>query len=111
MILDNFAKIPFHKCNILLHLNVILIFLLLMVTFFSFQNQLYFYCVLLKIPKNFFRQSFPWYKVCLFSIQLNAQVVDIEYPQGICSPIFVVEVLSEVFAHPSICSIKDSMSA
>ena len=41
-----------------------------------------------------FIQSFPRYKVCLFSIGSNPQLVDIEYPQGICSPIFVVEELS-----------------
>ena len=40
-----------------------------------------------------------------------AQIVDIEYPQGICSPIFVVEGFSELFADPSIFLIKDSMSA
>ena len=29
-------------------------------------------------------------------------MVDIEYPQGICSPIFVVEDFYGLFAHPSI---------
>ena len=33
---------------------------------------------------------------------LNAQIVDIEYPEGICSPSFVVEEFSGLFAHPSI---------
>ena len=47
-------------------------------------------------------QSSPQYTVCLFSILLNAQFVDIEYPQGICSLIFFVEEFSGLFAHPSI---------
>ena len=40
----------------------------------------------------------------------NVQIVDIKYPQGICSPIFGVEEFSELFRHPSIL-MKDSMSA
>ena len=39
--------------SILLHLRVILTLCLLTVTFFSFQNQLFFLCVLLKIHKTF----------------------------------------------------------
>ena len=38
-------------------------------------------------------------------------IVDIEYPQGICSRIFVVGEFSGLFAHQSIFLIKDSMSA
>ena len=56
-------------------------------------------------------QSPPQYKICLFSILLNAQIVDIEYRQGICSPIFVVEEFSGLFAQPFIYLIKDSMTA
>ena len=41
----------------------------------------------------------------------NLQIVDIEYLQGICSPTFVVEEFSGLFAHPSIFLIKDSISA
>ena len=41
----------------------------------------------------------------------NAKIVDIEYPQGICSPIYAVEEFSGLFEHPSIFLIKDSMSA
>ena len=36
----------------------------------------------------------------------NPQIVDIEYPQGICSSIFVVEEFSGLFANPSIFLIK-----
>ena len=31
----------------------------------------------------------------------NAEIVYIEYPQEICSPIFVVEEFSGLFPHPS----------
>ena len=41
----------------------------------------------------YFLQSFPQYKVCLFSKRLNAQVVDIEHPQARYSPIFVIQFL------------------
>ena len=44
-----------------------------------------------------FSQSRPKYKVCLFSILSNAHIVDIEYPQGICLPIFVAEDFSGLF--------------
>ena len=47
-------------------------------------------------------QSFPRYKVCLSFIWSNPQIVAIEYPQGICSPIFAVEDFSGFFAHPYI---------
>ena len=51
------------------------------------------------------------YKLCLFSILSNAYIVDIEYTQGICSSIFIVEDFSGLLVHPSIYSIKDSRSA
>ena len=41
----------------------------------------------------------------------NVHMVYIEYPQGICSPIFIIEDFSELFAHPSIFLIKDPRSA
>ena len=41
----------------------------------------------------------------------NEYPVDIEFPQGICSPNFVVEEFSGLFAHPSIFLFKDSMPA
>ena len=36
----------------------------------------------------------------------NSQIVDIEYPQGICLPIFVVEEFSGLFAHSLIFYLK-----
>ena len=41
----------------------------------------------------------------------NPQIVDIEYPRRIRSPIFAVQEFSGLFTHPSIFLIKDSMSA
>ena len=64
----------------------------------------------LKDLQNFI-QSFSRYKVWLFSKWSNDQIVDIEYPQGIFSPISVVEDYSGLFAHSSIILIKDSMLA
>ena len=51
---------------------------------------------------NFFMQSSPLYKACLFSALSKAYIVDIEYPQEICLPIFAIEDFSRLFAHPSI---------
>ena len=65
-----FLKFFFHKCNIVLHLDVILILLLLTVTSLSFQNQLYFQRALIE-AQNFFIQSFPRYKyVCFLCDQM-----------------------------------------
>ena len=38
----------------------------------------------------------------IVSIWSNVQIVDIQYPQGICFSIFVVENFSGLFAHPPI---------
>ena len=48
-----FGRFFFRKCNNFLHLGVVLTLLLLSVTYFSFQSQLNFSCVLLKIYKLF----------------------------------------------------------
>ena len=42
---------------------------------------------------------------------LNEDIVDIEKPDGICLPTFVVDEFSELFLHPSIFSIEHSKSA
>ena len=39
-------------------------------------------------------------KCGFFSILLNVQIVDNKYLQGICSPTFVAERFSGLFAHP-----------
>ena len=56
-------------------------------------------------------QSLPLYASCLISMLLNDDMLDIEKPNGICSPTFVVDELSGLFLHPSIFSIKHSKSA
>ena len=104
---QTFLWIFFHKCNILLHLDMILVLLLLKITFFLFKINYIFACSL-KAVQNFFIQSFPRYKVCLFSMWSNSKIVGIEYSQGKCSPIFVEEVFTGLFAHPSVFPIEDS---
>ena len=68
---------------------------------FSFLNRIILVACSFKDSQNFFIQSFPRYKVCLFLICLNPKIVGIEYAQGICSPIFIAEDFSGLFAHPS----------
>ena len=41
---------------------------------------------------------------------LNDNVIDIEKPDGICSPTFVANEFSGLFLHPSIFSFKHSRS-
>ena len=88
------------------HIHMILILHLLTVSFFFSKPIIFFECSLQE-AQNFFMESFPRYKLCLFSIWSNPQIVDIEYSQGICLPIFVFK----EFAHPTIFLIKDSISA
>ena len=76
-----------------------------------FSSSIIFFACFLKEVQNLTIQLFPRYKVCLFSMWSNSQIVDIEYQQRICSSIYAVEELSGLFAHPSIFLIKDSMSA
>ena len=56
-------------------------------------------------------QSLPPNTLCLFSMLLNEDIVDIEKPDGICSLTFVGNELSGLFLHPSIFSIKHSRPA
>ena len=53
-------------------------------------------------------ESYPLYKICLFSIGSNPHIAHIKYPEGTKCPIFIVEDLSGLFAHPSIFLIKGS---
>ena len=103
-----FLGFLFHKYNILSHLCVILILFLLMVIFFCFQNQLYFLHVILKNHKIFSYNLFRNIKYACFLHDQIPQIIDIESPQGICSPIFVVEKFSRLFSHSSIFLIKYS---
>ena len=90
----------FWKYNILLHLDIILI--LLFLTVISFSQSIIIFACSLKEVQNFFKQSFPQYKVSFSAMWLNPQIVDIEYPQGVCYSMFVFEDFSGLFAHSSI---------
>ena len=57
---------------------------------FFFSNLITFIVHSLKDSQNFFMQSSLLY-ACLFSMPSNDHIVDTEYIQGICSPIFVVD--------------------
>ena len=61
--------------------------------------------------KTFFIQSIPLYASCLFLMLLNNDIVNIEKPDGIYSPTFVVDEFSGLFLHISVFSIKHSRSA
>ena len=84
---------------------------LLLVTFFSLLNLIILIACTFEDLQKFFIQSFPRYKVCLFFIWSNPQIVDIEYLQVICSPVFIVEDVCGLFAHPSILLTNHSSSA
>ena len=51
-------------------------------------------------------QSLPLYKLALFFMLLNDDIVDIEKPDGMFSPTFAVNQFSKLFLHSSIFSIK-----
>ena len=53
-------------------------------------------------------QSLPLYISSLFSMFLNDDIVDIEKPDGICSPTFAVDEFSKLFLQLSIFFIKQS---
>ena len=55
-------------------------------------------------------QSLLLYMLCLFSMLLNEDIVDIEKHDGIHSLTFVVDEFSGLFLHPSIFSIIHSRS-
>ena len=55
-------------------------------------------------------QSLALHTSWLFSMLLNDDIADIEKPDEACSPTFIVDVLSGLFIHPSIFSIKHSRS-
>ena len=86
---------------------MILVPFLLTVIFSYFENKKItspaFY---LKEIKIFFIKSFTQYRLHLFSILSNTHMVEIGYPSGIFSPIFVAEDFSGLFF-----LIKDPRSA
>ena len=71
----------FYRWYIGLHLGKILIHFLLMAIFFFFSKLITSAACSLKGIQNFFIQSFPQQKLCLFSIISNVHIFYIEYPQ------------------------------
>ena len=67
--------------------------------------------VTFKDSQIFFMQSLTLYTSCLFSMFLNDNTVDIEKPDGMYSPAFVLDEFSGSFLHPSIFSIQHQKSA
>ena len=63
---------------------------LLMIAFF-FSKLITLIACSLQDSQNVFIQSSPPYTSCLFSIPSNVHTKDTEYPQGICSPTFVMD--------------------
>ena len=53
----------------------------------------------IKYSQNFLVQLLLKYTSCLFSIFLNDDIVDIEQPDGMCSPTFVVNKFSGLLLH------------
>ena len=101
-----FLGILFHKCYMLSPLGVILAPFFVNGNIF-FSKLITFVTCSLRQLKNFFIQCSPRYILCLSSILSNAQMVDIEYLQGLYSPIFIVEDFSELFVHAFVFIIKD----
>ena len=84
---------------------------LFMILFFSFLRFIVAIACYLKDSKKIFMQSLSLYASCLCSMLLNDEIVDIQKPDGICSPTFVANDFSGIFLHPFIFSIKYSRSA
>ena len=73
--------------------------LLLIISFF--KKLIIFIACSHNDSQNFFIQSFSPYTVCLFSMFLNEDIVDMKKPDGICLPTFVAYRFSGLFLHPS----------
>ena len=79
--------------------------------FFFFPKLIIFFAYSFKDSQNFFIQSLPLHRSCLFPMLLNEDIVDIEKSDEICSLIFVLDDFSGLFLHPSVFSMKHSISA
>ena len=77
-----------------------------LITSFS-KKLIIFIALFLKDSQKFFMRYLPLYTSCLFSVSSNNDILDIEKPDGICSPTFVVGDFLGLFLHPSIFSNKD----
>ena len=65
---------------------------------FFFSKLFIFIVSSLNDSEDYFMKS-PLYTSCLSSLPSNVHIVDIEYPQEICSPIFVVNDFSGLILH------------
>ena len=82
-----------------------------MASFFLLLEINYLHCVLSCGFTKLFHAIFTFmYTSGLFSMLLNDDMVDIEKPDRICLPTFVVYEFSGLFLHSSIFSIKHSRS-
>ena len=59
---------------------------------FFLSKLITFVALFLREPQNFFIKPSPRCKLCLFFIASKTHIVDIGYPQGTCSPIFVLTI-------------------
>ena len=81
---------------------------LLLITSFFFFKLIIFIACSLKNSQNFFIQSLPLYKSCVFSMLLKKDVA--EKPDGICSLTFHVDEFSGLLLHSPMFSIVNSRS-
>ena len=84
---------------------------LLVTSYFFFLILIIFVVYSCQNSKNLFMQSLPLYTLCLFSILLHDDILDIEKPNTICSPTFDVDEFSGFLLYPSNFSIRHSRSA
>ena len=75
-----------------------------------FSKLIIFIMYSLKDSQKIFMVSSILYTSCLFSIPSRVYIVDTEYLQGICSPIFVVDNISELFSYSSIFFLNQSFN-
>ena len=68
------------------------------IIFFFLKLTIFIACSF-KYSHDFFIQSSILYILHLFSISPNAHIVEIKYPQGPCSPTFVVNGFLKLFYH------------
>ena len=84
---------------------------LLITSFLFFLRLIILTACFFKDSQNFFMQFLPLHTSCLFSMSLNDNIADIEKPDGIYLPTFIVDDFLALFLYPSIVSIRDSRCA
>ena len=79
--------------------------------FFSFQNNLSSLRVFLGTYKARSNNFWSRYTLCLISIPLNYNIIEIEKTDGVCSSSYIVDKFSGLYFHPSIFFIKYTRQA